>query len=149
MLVDDDRAFALLKLFQDQLECYEQLSNMSETQSKHILSGQENELLAMIEVKKELIEKVNVLSSEMKEEKELLEKSPMGEFSSIDEELDQILKAIEDVLKVLVEKENNDMKILETFQKKHNEKMQQLGKGKNVAKAYLGKKNKPSMNKKV
>jgi hypothetical protein len=149
MVVDDDRAFVLLKSFQDQLECYEQLLKMSEQQSKHIISAEESELLTLIEVKKTLLEKVNSISSNMQEEKELLEKTPMGEFSSIDEELDQVLKAIEISLKELVERESNDMQVLEKFQKQHNQKMEQLGKGKNIAKAYLGNKRPPSMNRKV
>jgi len=149
VVIDDDRAFVLLKSFQDQLECYEQLLTMSELQSKHILSGEENELLGLIEVKKEVLEKVNSISQDLKNDKDMLEKTPMGEFSSIDEELDQILKAIEGALKDLVEKETNDMKVLESFQKKHSDKIKQLGKGKNIAKAYLGNKKPSSMNRKV
>lgn len=149
MKVSDDIAFELLKSFQDQLECYQALTQLSEKQSEYILSGNEEELLKLIEKKGDLIQQVDSYTQQYKEEKAELEITPMGEFSSIDSELDHILQAIEKELQILIESESNDMQVLENFQKKNNEKMAQLGKGKNIAKAYLKNKNPSSMNRSV
>ncbi|MBF0199210.1 MAG: hypothetical protein HQL32_15955, partial [Planctomycetes bacterium] len=118
-------------------------------QTELITQGKGDELMELMEKKQSLIEKLELSSSQFIEEKVLLEKTPMGEFSTIDEELDQVLMAIEEVLKRLVERESEDMEVLSSLQKDHNEQMRHLGSGRDMAKAYLKPKQGSSLSKKV
>lgn len=148
MKISDDRAFELLNCFQEQLELYENILTKSQLQTKLISSGQEKELFELMKEKQSDLDRIEVLSESFKNEKELLGKTPMGEFSSIDSELDHVLLAIEIILKKLIDCEGDDMSKLEKNKNDHQNKMAHLGKGKSL-KAYFSGKKKSSMDRSV
>ena len=136
-LLDEDKAFALLNSFQKQLDCYKELEGISAKQSALVKSGDEKSLHKLMVCKQEIIQNIAEETERFKQERELLDKTPMGEFSSLDEELDLVLMETEKVLKNLVESEAKDMEFLAGKSEEHQETMQHLGKGKKLAKAYL------------
>lgn len=136
MRVDDDRAFAFLASLQDQLDLYKKIRELSRGQEKLIADRKEEELMRVMVRKQEIIEQIEKRTGEFQRERETLDSCEKGEFSSIDEELDKVLAAIETVLRDIIEIESNDMERLNSLRQDHTDKMELIGKGKNLAKAY-------------
>jgi uncharacterized protein YqgV (UPF0045/DUF77 family) len=147
--ITDERAFAFLTSLQQQFEQYSKLILLSIEQADCVKNTDEDRLLKVLEDKQKCIDLVDKLSSEFKDEKALLEQTPMGEFSCIDPEIDEVLKAIEKALQKLIENETRDMEAIKSFQTDHHEKMEHLHKGKNIAEAYLKPKGRTNMDRSV
>lgn len=148
-LIDDDRAFEFLNALQEEYSLYKQLLKCSTQQEKLIAKGKEKELFELMEKKQGIIQKIEALGQQYKQDRKALQESKLGTFSSIDEQFDQVLIEIENTLNKLIENESKDVEGLKTFLDGNNDKVKQLGQGKHLAKAYLKPKNGPSMNKQV
>ena len=138
-MISEERAFQFLENLQKQFQAYADLIIKSEEQRQLLELGDEDGLMKLLAEKQKDLATLETLSQEFESEKSLLEKTPMGEFSCIDQELDQVLAATEKLLLKLVENETRDMNALEELQNEHREKIGQLEKGRQMAKAYLGK----------
>lgn len=138
-VIDEDRAFAFLESLQKQFEIYADLIIKSEEQRRLLELKDEEGLMNLLSQKQEDIDRLERLGQTFTEEKELLEKTSMGKFSCIDQELDKVLAATETLLLKLVENETRDMNALEELQDHHRQKIGQLEKGRQMAKAYFGK----------
>jgi len=147
--ISDEKAFEFLKALQLQFEHYSKLVLLGIEQAECVKNTKEDALLKVIKEKQKLINKVDALSKKFIVEKKLLEETPMGQFSCIDQEFDEVLKAVEKVLKKLIENETRDMDVLKSFQIEHHGKMEHLNRGKNVAQAYLNRGPKSRMDRQV
>lgn len=147
--VSDEKAFELLTCLQKQFECYSSLILLSIEQGDCVKNSDEEGLFKALEKKQKIIEEVDNLSQQFIEEKQLLENTPMGEFSCIDQELDEVLKAMETGLQKLIENETRDMDLLQKSQEEHHDKMEHLHRGKHVANAYLNKGGNSKMDRQV
>lgn len=147
--ITDERAFAFLASLQQQFEQYSKLILLSIEQAECVKNANEERLFKVLEDKQKCIELVDEQASEFKDEKALLEATPLGEFSCIDPEIDEVLKAIEKALLKLIENETRDMEAIKSFQTEHHEKMEHLHKGKNIAEAYLKPKGRSNMDRSV
>lgn len=139
LAINEERAFQFLESLQKQFQLYADLIIKSEQQRRHLELNDEDGLMKLLVEKQEDLSALETLSQEFESEKILLEKTPMGEFSCIDQELDQVLAATEKLLLKLVENETRDMNALEDLQDEHRQKIGQLEKGRQMAKAYFGK----------
>jgi hypothetical protein len=139
LAISEERAFQFLESLQKQFQLYADLIIKSEQQRQLLELSDEEGLMKLLVEKQEDLSALEVLSKDFEAEKALLEKTAMGEFSCIDQELDQVLAATEKLLLKLVENETRDMNALEELQDEHRQKIGQLEKGRQMAKAYLGK----------
>lgn len=137
--IPEERAFQFLESLQKQFEIYAELVIKSEQQRRLLELHDEDALMKLLNEKQEDIANLEILGQGFQVEKALLEETPMGHFSCIDQELDQVLAATEKLLVKLVENETRDMNALEKLQQEHREKIGQLEKGRQMAHAYLKK----------
>lgn len=136
--LSDDRAFAFLDYLQKQFKIYCDLLLIADQQGRLVESSDEDGLMKVMSEKQGLIAQLENLGKNFADEKELLEKTPMGEFSCIDPEIDKVLEATEQALHKLVERETRDMNLLEKVQEDNMSKISHLDQGQSLTKAYLG-----------
>lgn len=137
--IDDERAFALLASLQEQFKIYTSLLLKSDQQARLVEQKDEEGLLNLLKGKADDITRLDELSTAFLTERELLENTPLGSFSSIDPELDKVLEAIEIALQRLVENEAKDVEKLNQLQDGHRDRIQHLDRGQQMATAYLKK----------
>ena len=148
-VIDEEKAFGFLDGLQKQLDIYTLLLLKSEQQRQLLHNHDEDGLNQLLAEKQSDIQQLEKLNSQFTAEREALDKTPMGKFSCIDSEIDKVLEATEAILKKLVENEHRDMQALQQLQEEHRQKITQLEKGQNMAKAYLSRDLRKSINRSV
>lgn len=147
--ITEDRAFEFLDALQMQFDVYSLLLLKSEQQNQLLNDRDEEGLNDLLAEKQADIEQLEKINAQFAVEREILDKTPMGQFSCIDNEIDRVLSATEAILKKLVENENRDMLALQKLQEEHRQKITQLEKGQNMAKAYLSRDLRKNINRSV
>ncbi len=136
--ISEEKAFEFLDALQKQFDIYAELILKSDHQRQLLESNDEDRLVKLLAEKQEDIAQLEKLNLAFTEERALLDKTPMGQFSCIDNEIDRVLEATEKLLLKLVENETRDMQALQDLQEQHRQKIVQLEKGQSMAKAYFG-----------
>ncbi len=134
--IKDDRAFAFLQALQEEYELYKSLLHLSNKQKQFIQRAQEDKLIKTLQIKTDILARINGLTQEFKTERRDIEKCDRGTFSVIDDEIDHVLGELEITIRELVERESEDMEFLKEQQAKNNTEMLHVSKGKKLAKAY-------------
>jgi hypothetical protein len=148
-VIEEERAFEFLDALQKQFNIYAELVLKSEQQYIYITNNNEDGLTKLLSEKQADIAELEKYNTLFAVEREALDKTPMGQFSCIDNEIDKVLEATETLLKKLVENENRDMLALQSIQEQHRQKIAQLEKGQYMAKAYLNRELKKNMDRSV
>ncbi|MBF0243870.1 MAG: hypothetical protein HQL31_01185 [Planctomycetes bacterium] len=136
MKISDDRAFAFLESLQQGLEYYQKIQALGKEQKLAIAGNDQLGLLKVMQAKQKFIDRVERLVTGFTEERTIMSSCSLGEFSSIDAELDRVLAETEILLRDLTEAEAEDVETLAEMQKQNNQEMDHLGRGKGMVKAY-------------
>jgi len=137
-VLSDERAFAFLDYLQKQFKVYCDLILVSDHQGRLVECSDEDGLMRVMSEKQGLIARLESMGKEFAKERQLLEATPLGEFSCVDPEIDKVLEATEKALHKLVERETRDMNLLEKQQAESLSKISHLDQGQSLTRAYLG-----------
>lgn len=139
LALSDEQAFAFLDYLQKQFKIYCDLLLISDQQGRLVEASDEDGLMKLMGEKQGLIAQLETLTKKFSDQRDLLEKTPLGEFSCVDPEIDKVLEATENALHKLVERETRDMNLLDKHQQESLSKISHLDQGQSMTKAYLGK----------